>query len=256
MTDPYYSDDLVTLFHGDCREITDWLDADLLVTDPPYGIGWKNHGVSRTSFGDRLAGDFNGKHRDHQQIANDEDTGVRDAALASWGDKPGFVFGALKLPPAPGTRHVAIYVKPLDAGSLTGLANLRRDVEAIYVIGHSGEWERKKTSGPSRASLPQHRRPPSVWRSSVFATKWRLAGTSAGLAAMSGHPHAKPTDVLMELIALHTGAVADPFAGSGSSLVAAKLAGRRAIGVELDEKYCEVAAKRLAQGVLDFGVAT
>lgn len=252
MNEPYYSDEFVTLYHGDCREVTEWLEADLLVTDPPYGIGWKNHGVSRTAFKDRVAGDFNGRHRDHKQIANDKTTEVRDAALVMWGDRPALVFGALKMPPAPGTRQVAVYVKPLDAGSLTGTANLRRDVEAIYVIGHGEDWERRPTEGPSRASLPQHLRPPSKWRSSVFVTRWRLAGTSAGLAATSGHPHAKPTDVLAELIELHSGTVADPFAGSGSTLVAAKQLGRRAIGVELDEAFCEVAAKRLAQGVLFF----
>ena len=249
MSEPYYSDDHVTIYHGDCLELADvWVHADVMVTDPPYGIGWTTHGVSRTSYKDRLAKDFNGQHRETDSIANDQTTETRDAALEAWGnDKPALVFGALRLPPPPGTKHVAVYVKPLDAGSLTGLATLRRDVEAIYVLGR---WERPVTEGPSRASLPQHQRPPSIWRSSVFRTTWRLAGTSAGLAATSGHPHAKPTDVLRDLIELAPGVVADPFMGSGSTLRAAKDLGRRAIGIELEERYCEIAAQRCAQEVL------
>lgn len=247
MSQPYYQDDLVTLYHGDCLEVTGWLTADVLVTDPPYGIAWTTHGVSRTSFADRIGGDFNGRHREVERIKNDTTTEARDAALSLWGSKPAFVFGSLLLPPPVGTKHVAVYIKPLDAGSLTALGRLRRDVEAIYVLGKSDEWKPKKTG---RTALPKHERPPTEMRSSAFRTRARLAGTSAGVAALSGHPHAKPLDVLEDLIAQHSGVIADPFAGSGSTLVAAKLLGRPAVGVELEEKYCERAAERLSQGVL------
>ena len=70
---PYYSDESVTLWHGDCREITGWLAADVLVTDPPYGRGWRQ-GALKLS-----------KSDGHRGIAGDDDTAVRDAALALCG---------------------------------------------------------------------------------------------------------------------------------------------------------------------------
>ena len=86
----------------------------------------------------------------------------------------------------------------------------------------------------------------------------RIGAVHGLVAEMGGHPHTKAPSVMGALVALTpTGSViADPFAGSGSTLVAAKMLGRKAIGVEIEERYCEIAARRLAQGVLDFGAAS
>ena len=79
---------------------------------------------------------------------------------------------------------------------------------------------------------------------------------STPVAQNEGHPTAKPLAMVRDWVRLFTNPgdlVLDPFAGSGTTLRAALDEGRRAIGVELEERYCEVIAKRLAQDVLDFG---
>lgn len=224
---PYYQDDFVTLYHGDCMDLADWwLDADVLVTDPPYGRDWKQ-------------GDWNiargWADTSNEGIAGDSTTAVRDAALFAWGKfKPALAFGDLMLAPPANTKHVLIYDKGNDAGFAGAVGGYRRNVEAIYLIGKG--W------GSGLGG-----------RSAIVRT-----GKSAGgnLARTTGHPHTKPGDV-MEALITHAppGVVADPFAGSGSTLVAAKNLGRKAIGVELEERYCETIAKRLSQGVLDLFAA-
>ena len=224
---PYYSDDTITLYHGDCREITAWLEADVMVTDPPYGIGW----TRRATKGAKNSWDNPG-------IQGDADTSIRDAVLAEWGGvRPALVFGSLRHQPAE-WRQALVFQKPsvTASGMFGAFLPWRKDWEPVYVLG--SDW-------PKAPSM----------RSAIIATSEKSAGGYRGYATATGHPHTKPLDVMERLIdACPLGTVADPFCGSGSTLVAAKRLGRKAIGVELEERYCEIAAKRLSQGVFDFGM--
>jgi len=227
MSDPYYQDDLVTLYHGDCLEITAWLAADVLVTDPPYGIGWDRpvtKGAANAWYNEGIQGD--------------SDTSARDAALAAWGAvRPALVFGSLKAEWPKGWRQVLVFQKPsaTASGMFGAFLPWRKDWEPIFVMGK--DWPKS----------------PSM-RSAVVATTELSAGGYSGYATRTGHPHTKPNDVMMKLIdACPPGAIADPFAGSGATLLAARNLGRKSIGVELEERYCELIAKRLSQQAFDFG---
>lgn len=211
----YYTDDLVTLHHGDALEVTDWLSADVLITDPPYGMAFQS---SRTT--------------EKRPIAGDRTTSARDAVLAAWGaDRPWLMFGTWRVERPVSTRSVLIWNKQ---GAGPGMGDLSQQFgtshEEIYL---SGGWKKKSSR-----------------RGSVITT----TESPSGLTAEIGHPTPKPIQLMELLVSVAPdGVIADPFAGSGSTLVAAARLGRRAIGVELEEKYCEVIAKRLSQGVLDFG---
>ena len=219
---PYYADGQVTLYLGDCREVTEWLVADVLVTDPPYGIGWKR--------GDWVAAASN---PNGQGISNDADTTTRDAAVGLWGaSKPALVFGSLRAGYPAGWHRMLVMEKPTIA---TGLIGVR--------IPWLNNWEPIFALGTWPDETPTH--------SAVVRTAAMTASGYSGYATRAGHPHAKPVDVMEQLVdACPPGVIADPFAGSGSTLVAARNLGRRVIGVELDERYCEIAARRLAQDVL------
>lgn len=219
----YYQDDYITLYHGDCLEQTAWLDADVLVTDPPYGIAWS----SRGSYG----GDMKGKGAVsiRNVIANDKSIEIRDEMLSRWGTKPAILFGSWRVDRPVNTEHRLIWHK---AGMPPGPANapfMSQD-EEIYILG-SGF---RSSAPPMRSVIrTDEHRPTAV--------------------AETGHPTPKPIK-LMELLIdrCPKGLLADPFAGSGATLVAAKNLGRKAIGVELEEKYCELIAKRLSQNTFDF----
>lgn len=219
----YYEDEFVELHHGDCRGVRGWTRADVLVTDPPYGIAWTQPNLRETQPNHRVPRRRGGAA--HDGIANDGDTSVRDAVMDLWGTKPALVFGSPLRSAPSGTRQVLVWKKPSQLGFSGAISGWRRDWEAIYLCG------------AFPASPAQ--------RSAVVETPSQAYLTGE-------HPHAKPISLMEHLLTTTTGVIADPFAGSGSTLIAARNLGRKVIGVELEEKYCELIVKRLAQQAFIF----
>jgi hypothetical protein len=225
---PYYQDPLVTLYHGDSRLIMaaykGGLGAACILTDPPYGIAWSQHGGGKT-----------GKSRGMRRlpgIVGDEDVSVRDEVLEHVRDIPAAVFGSFYAPFPPNVVQVLVYQKTPDAGLVGSVTGFRRDVEPIFLLG---PWPKRDAHS-----------------SGVIRSRVGLQS----LAKPGYHPHAKPLDVLGALLhGMPRGVVMDPFAGSGSTLAAAKSVGRPSIGIEIEERYCEIAAERCRQEILDFGGA-
>lgn len=215
---PYFDDGLVTLYHGDCLEITEWLTADVLVTDPPYGIAYESN-MNRDKRNAKLG----------RAIAADETTAARDEVLSRWGERPALIFGRWDKTRPDQTCARLIW----DKGATVGMGDLSlpwgRSEEEIYVLGRGFTGKRGSNVLRYQMLMSADRDRPD-------------------------HPTPKPVALMEALIAkCPPGVVADPFAGSGSTLVAAQRLGRRAIGIELEEKYCEIAARRLSHQPLDLG---
>jgi hypothetical protein len=219
---PYYDSDGITLYVGDASIITAWTAATFLLTDPPYGQHYRS----------------NMRHDRHDRIVGDRTTETRDQILTMWGGRPGLVFGSWKAPRPPTTRQVIIWDKGPGYGP--GLGDLTAPYghshEEIYVIGR---WAA-----------------PPTWtrHGSVITTNTIMSGRT-GDATRTGHPTPKPVTLMERLIRSAPADVtfADPFTGSGSTLIAARNLGRAAIGVELNEQYAAGAVERLKQGTLWVG---
>ncbi|MGF6434362.1 DNA-methyltransferase [Bradyrhizobium elkanii] len=200
----------VTLYLGDCREILPTLNGfDVIVTDPPYGIGWKR-GVNNAR-----------SSKAHAGIQNDQDTSARDFALEQ-SPVPAIAFGSFYAPFPKATKQVLVWHKPPDSGLVGSVTGFRRDAEPIFLVG---DW-------PVR----------TVESSSVLRT---LRG-QAGITTETGHPHTKPVDLMKTLVGLAPGqTILDPFMGSGTTGVAAVKLGRRFIGIEIDPAYFDIACQRI-----------
>jgi site-specific DNA-methyltransferase (adenine-specific) len=221
---PYFStpDGRVVIYHGDCREILPMLDpahVDLVLTDPPYGINYRsNHNSSRRGVWARWI-----RHANLPGIQGD-DAPLDPAPLLRL-QVPIAIFGgnycADQLPPS---RCWLIWNKRAGIS-----ANNQADCELIW------------TSFDKPARVFDH-----LWSGLLRSGEENV--TRGGKL----HPHQKPVALLRRIITYSDtfGAVFDPYMGSGSSLVAARDLGRRAIGIEIEERYCEIAARRLEQQVL------
>lgn len=231
---PYYEDDLVTLYHGDCREVLPELERDsvhAIVTDPPYGQGFRSNWGSH----DRITGDDG---------SLDVAACLADASRLLRRGRHLYAFGPPSLVAAPYTAAVELI---WDKG-VVGMGDLSlpwgRSHELItFAVFEPSKANRDKGRGGLAARIRQ---------GSVL----RVPRTNG--AATKRHPTEKPVLLLRQIIESSTvwgEVVLDPFTGVGSTLVAAALEGRRAIGVELEERYCEIAARRLAQDTLFGGAA-
>lgn len=220
----YYQDDYVTLYHGDClTEHREWLDADVLVTDPPYGMNWLG--------GAAYTGGLGGKRSGKVNVSNDSTTEARDRCLSEWGESPAIVFGTWRVERPERVTNRLIWHKARNPPGVSGNPWYPND-EEIYVIGKGFRGKPQPTVYTT-----------NEWRSGV-----------GGVVHKIGHPTPKPIELMEALVVkCPSGTIADPFAGSGATLIAARNLGRKSIGVELEERYCEIIATRLDQQVIDFG---
>ncbi len=261
---PYYEEDGITIYHGEACAVLAALPAasvDVLLTDPPYSSGGMFRGdrarpveekytqpgggggtpLVRKSFGN-----FGGDSRDQRSwgswVAAWSWQAQRVVRPGGWG----FVFTDWRQLPAATDalqlggwvwRSVIAWDKGQDRGlPIRGI--FRSNVEFI-VAGTAGPFDAKGVE---------------AFPGCVVTAPIRSDDDGPKV-----HPTQKPTALLSHLLAVlppRPLVVIDPFAGSGSTLVAARNLGHSATGIEVDERYCEIAAKRLAQGVLDFGAAS
>ena len=221
---PYYSDEWVTIYHGDCREVLPFVGpADLILTDPPFSD--RTHDNAKSNRG-----------RGHGNKAIDF------AAISQ-------VFTLC------GSLCCGWIVAFLD---WRHIYNLEDTTPEPWEFMRFGVWV--KTNPMPQISAD---RPANGWdgiaylRHAEAKPGWSGGGRHGNyvgpVVTDGAHPTQKPVGFLQVTIQRFTDrgdAVLDPFMGSGTTLVAAKNLGRKAIGIEIEERYCEIAAQRCSQGVL------
>jgi len=209
---PYYERDGIQIFHGDCRDILPTLPpVDLVLTDPPYGIGLEDH-----------------RNRGYDwMIQGDSSWELGESVLELLSLLPTVTFAPVKRLWSGDWRQVLVW----DKGPAVGSGG-----DPSTCFKQTAELIQFRNTGPLNGN-----------RDSAVLRFW------VGQTNYHDHPVQKPISLLRYLVEKfsHTNdLILDPFMGSGTTLRAAKDLGRRAIGIEIEERYCEIAVKRLAQEVL------
>ena len=240
---PYYQDEQVTLYHGDCLDVLESIDlcpesVAAVVTDPPYASG------ARTEAGKSSSGAMlRGVRWATKPIDNDQMTSA------------GFVWLI---------REVCQRVRPalIEGGSVLSFIDWRQWPNLVGAIETTNlrvnnmlVWD-KESYGLGNGYRVQHE---LICHASKGMPRVVDRGVGNVLRAKrvpnDDHPSPKPVPLMSDLMRVVSDVgdlIVDPFAGGGATLVAASLSGRRSIGIESEEGHCETIARRLAQDALDF----
>jgi len=205
---PYYETPLGKLYHGDCLEIMPQLEpVDLILTDPPYGVGW-NGKITRGKNGTGKQGPT----RSYGKKVFNDDMPFDPTPFLFF--KNVIIWGLQhhlkKLPPG----SVLVWIKRFDSG----FGSFLSDADLAWMKGGHGVYCKRDLS---------------------------LQGDSKNRR----HPTKKPIPLMQWCIdkSKTNGTVLDPFLGSGTTAIACERLKRKWIGIEIEEKYCEIAAKRIEQ---------
>ena len=208
----YYEDENCTIYHGDCLEVIPSLaPVDLIATDSPYGINYfSNYYIGKNP---------------HKIIENDDSLFLPVELLWDKIKETGAMF--------------AFYSqkKPLD--------DYRKKNVIIWIKNNWTAGDLEGDFGNQYECIAFMPKPNFKLKGKRLSNVWYCDRQKPDL-----HPTQKPIEIMAKIILCATKAgesVLDPFMGSGTTLLAAKRLGRKAIGIEIDERYCEISAKRLVQ---------
>jgi len=209
---PYYEHAGITIYHGDCREVLPQLKADAVITDPPYNCG-KNYGVFKDNLSDAEYRAF-----------------MKEVIAMSFSAAPNQAWVA--------PRYKLDFFLPLFPGH--HLVIVRRGAGGPFRGGWSDQFEIAIAVGKPSHCIPD------LW------DDVRLKGEGYFFREETfGHPGYTPVQIMQRFTSVFAEKILiDPFCGTGTALRAAKDLGKRGIGIEINEAYCEIAAKRMAQEVL------